>query len=306
MRQTHKDNFLKYSQRHLGFECGQKDGTQLCVLCVCGGGVMGLLFCNLLLDPRGSWIATPDYLGAGASTRKVIPWRQIESLSSLSLFLKFLHPVSLAFYLFSQSLPLRHVDTHFLPLLHKHTALLSKPPLFLQHPCFTLPLPPPAILSHVALPSRPFSPPLFHFSFIILFKRHSGLMKTALIIHWHNSAVFSFSPLLHEMGWTGVRDLCLRKSFPACFICETQPISSRKAVHCRAVTSSVLFTLRRIKFHFPSDSICRSYEAPPQTSRSRSVLKPQCAERFLCVRRSEWRLVRMAPSCVAAATIAFR
>lgn len=96
MRQTHKDNFLKYSQRHLGFECGQKDGTQLCVLCVCGGGVMGLLFCNLLLDPRGSWIATPDYLGAGASTRKVIPWRQIESLSRLSLF-------SLNFFILSHS-----------------------------------------------------------------------------------------------------------------------------------------------------------------------------------------------------------
>lgn len=96
MRQTHKDNFLKYSQRHLGFECGQKDGTQLCVLCVCGGGVMGLLFCNLLLDPRGSWIATPDYLGARASTRKVIPWRQIESLSRLSLF-------SLNFFILSHS-----------------------------------------------------------------------------------------------------------------------------------------------------------------------------------------------------------
>lgn len=67
-----------------------------CVYFVCGGGVMGLLFCNLLLDPRGSWIATPDYLGAGASTRKVIPWRQIESLSRLSLF-------SLNFFILSHS-----------------------------------------------------------------------------------------------------------------------------------------------------------------------------------------------------------
>lgn len=180
-----------------------------CVYFVCGGG-MGLLFCNLLLDPRGSWIATPDYLGAGASARKVIPWRQIESLSRLSLFsLNFFVPSHSPFIFFSISL--RHVDTHFLPLLHKHTALLSKPPLSLQHPCFTLPSPPPAILPHVALPSRPFSPPLFCFSFIILCKRHSGLMKT----RWHNSAisaVFSFSPLLHEM--------CEEpESFPACFIC---------------------------------------------------------------------------------------
>lgn len=195
--------------------------TTVCTLCVV---VVGWAYCSVICsgDPWGSWIATPDYLRAGASTRKVIPRRQIESLSRLSPFLKFLHPASLAFYLLSQSLPLRHVNTHFLLLLYKHTALLSKPPLFLQHPCFTLPLPPPAILSHVPLPPRPFSPPLFHFSFIILFKRHSGLMKTALIIRWHNSAisaVFSFSPLLHEMGWTGARNLCLNKSFHACFIC---------------------------------------------------------------------------------------
>lgn len=86
---------------------------------------MGLLFCNLLLDPRGSWIATPDYLGAGASTRKVIPWRQIESLSRLSLFsLNFFIPSHSPFIFLSISL--RHVDTHFLPLLHKHTALFLR------------------------------------------------------------------------------------------------------------------------------------------------------------------------------------
>lgn len=100
-------------------------------VCVCTRGsvcVKREAYCSVIcsLDPWGRGIATPDYLRARASTRKVILQRQIENSFSRSLFPS-ISPSPPLFSLspFSIALAPTHTHTHTFSLPSTHTRFHS-------------------------------------------------------------------------------------------------------------------------------------------------------------------------------------